>query len=488
MGAGAQALIGETKGVSSAPLCIDLDGSLLATDLLHESLLWALKKAPWLLGACVFWLLRGRSHLKEQLASRVVLDVARLPYRKEVVDFLRGEHSRGRPLVLATASPMRLARQVADHIGIFDEVIATTAQRNLKGQTKAAELAQRYGRGGFDYLGDDAADLSVWEQAANAYVVNRSTRVTEKLQRQGRVKRVFGVDSAAQRLAAGVKALRPHQWAKNLLLLVPLIAMHRVHDPLLLRAALTAFIAFCLVASATYVVNDLLDIEADRAHPRKSKRPFASGELSILQGMALAVILMAAGAALAASLPIEFQASLTAYVSVTVAYSLRLKRMAAVDVVCLAALYTLRIIAGGFAVSAPVSFWLLAFAMFLFFSLAMVKRYAELVSLGSDTDGHAPGRAYVHIDALVVLAMGTASGVMSIFVLALYINGDTVKVLYAQPDVLWLLCPLLLYWISRIWLLVARGRIHDDPVLFAVGDLTSYAVGAAGFLVIWLAM
>jgi 4-hydroxybenzoate polyprenyltransferase len=404
-----------------------------------------------------------------------------------VVDFLRDEHSRGRRLVLATASPMKLAVQVADHVGIFDEIIATTQNINVKGEVKAAELVRRFGEGGFDYLGDDAADIRVWSKAAKAYVVNRSKRVTEGLRRGGRVERVFAIPPVRQRLIAAIRAVRPHQWAKNILLFLPLFAMHRLNDLALLQAALTGFVAFCLVSSAAYVINDLLDLEADRTHARKSQRPFASGKLSIVHGVCLAFLLFASGAGLARLLPTEFQVSLFAYFCITSAYSLRLKRLAAVDVVCLAALYTLRIIAGGFAVSVPISFWLLAFAMFLFFSLAMAKRYAEVASLTGGVHGTAPGRGYAYVDAMVVLGIGTASGIASVFVLALYMNGETVKQLYSEPDALWLLCPLLLYWVTRAWLLTARGNIQDDPVLFAVRDSTSYAVAIAGLFVVWLA-
>jgi 4-hydroxybenzoate polyprenyltransferase len=282
-------------------------------------------------------------------------------------------------------------------------------------------------------------------------------------------------------------ALRPHQWVKNLLVFVPLVAAHRLHDASLLAAAAVAFAAFCALASSAYLFNDLLDLGSDRAHPRKRQRPLASGRLSVLAGGAMSLLALAAGAALASALPIAFQLSLAAYFGLTLAYSLGLKKVPILDIVSLAGLYTLRIIGGGYAVTAPVSAWLLAFAVFLFFSLAMVKRYAELVSFAADGAASLPGRGYVVADTNLVLTAGASSAMMSVLVLALYTNGDSVAALYSNPDALWLLCPILLYWILRIWLLAARGGMHDDPVLFAVRDPISYLAAASGALVLWIA-
>jgi 4-hydroxybenzoate polyprenyltransferase len=307
------------------------------------------------------------------------------------------------------------------------------------------------------------------------------------VRRRANVDRVFAAGSATSRLAAMLGALRPHQWVKNLLVFVPLVAAHRLHDASLLAAAAVGFAAFCALASSGYLFNDLLDLGADRAHPRKRKRPLASGRLSVLAGGAMSLLALAAGAALASALPTAFQLSLAAYFGLTLAYSLGLKKVPILDIVSLAALYTLRIIGGGYAVSAPVSAWLLAFAVFLFFSLAMVKRYAELVSFAADGPASLPGRGYVVADINLVLAAGAGSAMMSVLVLALYTNGDSVAALYSNPDALWLLCPILLYWILRIWLLAARGTMHDDPVLFAVRDPVSYLAAASGALVLWMA-
>jgi len=468
-------------------LCVDLDGTLIDSDLLFESFLSAFRKAPWLVFQCVWWLAIGRARLKEELAKRAEVDAGTLPYRGEVVAFLRVERAKGRRLVLATASWCSLAEEVGRHLGLFDEVLATTRERNLKGERKAQLLVERWGEGGFDYVGDSLADVAVWRKARLAYVVGEGTRFRASLAEKVDLRSIARSESAADGHLASIRALRVHQWAKNLLILVPLFASHRMGDPALVGLAGLALLSFSLTASSAYLLNDLLDLRSDRAHPRKRLRPLASGQLSIPAGFLLCAATLVAGVAAAAFLPAVFQATLAAYLALTLAYSFGLKRVAMLDVISLAGLYTLRIVAGGVAIGAPASFWLLAFAMFIFFSLALVKRYAELVSLEGDGIGAAPGRGYAGHDAEIVLSIGSASAMVSALVLALYINGETVRDLYSRPAVLWLLCPVLLYWVSRIWLLAARGQMHDDPVVFALRDKASYFVAAVGAAVVWAA-
>jgi 4-hydroxybenzoate polyprenyltransferase len=469
------------------PLYADLDGTVLSTDLLYESFLSAFKRSPWVAVQCVGWLAHGRARLKEELAARASIDVASLPYREAVLQFLREEKAKGRRIVLTTASWVSLAEQVARHLGLFDEVMATSREGNLKGKAKADRLAAASGEGCFDYIGDSVADLAVWRRCRHAYVVESSSRLSSRIPREVPVKGVFRPAGSESAFGTALRALRPHQWAKNFLLFVPLAAAHLVNDVAAVASAMQGFIAFCLFASAAYLVNDLLDLAADRAHPRKRARPLASGRLSIPAGAMLAGACLAAGAALAWPLPAAFQATLATYFALTLAYSLWLKRVAILDVISLAMLYTVRIVAGAFAIGVPISFWMLAFAMFLFFSLALVKRYAELVSLEEAGIGKAPGRGYGGHDAEVVLAIGSSSALVSALVLALYINGEAAKNLYARPEILWLLCPVLLYWIARIWLLAGRGQMDDDPVLFAVRDKASYVVAVLGAIVVWMA-
>lgn len=470
-------------------LCVDLDGTLLATDLLHESFVAALKRAPWVVMQCAGWLAAGgRPRLKEELARRAHLDVATLPYRSEVLEFIREERAAGRRIVLATASWKGLAEDVAAHLQLFDEVLATSPGENLKAESKARRLVSACGPGHFDYIGDSRADRAIWRHARVAHVVGDPGVLLRGLPNAAQGQRVFdGGKGRRARARAILDALRPHQWAKNLLLLIPLLAAHRVDDPAAVSAAFQALIAFCLAASSAYVLNDLLDLQADRAHPRKRRRALASGRLPISWGLALCIACLAGAVAFAASLPRAFGAALAVYVVLTIAYSMALKRVVIVDVLSLAALYTLRLIAGGLAVAVPLSFWLLAFAVFLFFSLALLKRYTELAGIAGADGSPVPGRGYAGRDIDVVLAMGVASGLIGALVLALYMNGDTVTKLYRTPDVLWLLCPLYLYWIARMWLLGARAQMDDDPVLFAVRDVPTYFVLALGGAVVWTA-
>ena len=462
------------------PLYVDLDGTIVSTDLLYESFLSAMRASPWVALLCVGWLMQGRARLKEELAARAEIDVATLPYRASVLDFLREERARGRRIVLATASWITLAQAVARHLGLFDDVIATSRDGNVKGAAKMERIAERDADGCFDYLGDSGADLHVWRRCRHAYVVESSDRLSRRIPEGVPVKRVFRPDGAGSWNADAIRAMRPHQWAKNLLVFVPLAAAHLVGDPAATISAAWAFAAFSLLASSAYILNDLFDLAADRAHPRKRSRPFAAGRLGIPDGMLLFVGCLLAGIGAAAMLPAGFQLALGAYFLLTLAYSLGLKRVAMLDVIALATLYTVRIIAGSVAIGTGLSFWLLAFAMFMFFSLALVKRYAELASL----EGEAPGRGYAGRDMSVVLAIGTGSAMVSALVLALYINGETAKQLYSQPELLWLLCPIVLYWISRVWLLASRGEMHDDPVVFALRDPPSYIAAAVSAVVV----
>jgi 4-hydroxybenzoate polyprenyltransferase len=278
-------------------------------------------------------------------------------------------------------------------------------------------------------------------------------------------------------IRSAVRALRPHQWAKNVLVFVPLLTAHQLGETGALLAAGWAFLAFGFCASSVYLLNDMLDLDADRLHPRKSKRPFAAGQISLLYGFALTPLLLLGAFAIAASLPVEFFACLAAYYVLTLAYSFHLKRILMLDTICLAALYTSRIVAGAAAVSVTLSFWLLLFSVFLFLSLALVKRYAELEGMRRRQQLKAAGRGY-HIEDLPVLqSFGAAAGYLSVLVLALYINSPEVAELYTRPKVIWFLCALMLYWISRIWMKTHRGEMHDDPVIYALRDRISLGIG-----------
>ncbi len=464
------------------PLCVDLDGTLILSDLLLESMLLLIKRNPLYLLRIPLWLLRGKASLKAEIAARVTVNPAALPYNRELIDWLRSEQGAGRRLWLCTAANERLAQGVAGHLGLFEGVIASDASTNLAGESKAARLVERFGERGFDYCGNERRDLAIWRHANGAIVTRGGASLERDAARSTPVLHSFPSRVNAPR--ALLRALRPHQWAKNALILVPLLAAHVAGNPRALTAALLAVVAFCLCASSVYILNDLLDLEADRAHQRKSKRPFAAGDLSILAGLALAPILLVSAVLITLFLPGKFQLVFASYYLLTVAYSFALKGRVLIDAMTLAGLYTLRIIAGAAAVAVALSFWLLLFSIFLFLSLAFVKRFAELDSLRRQQRLRAAGRGY-HVEDLPLLqSLGTASGYLSVLVLALYINSPAIEALYRRPKVVWMLCVLMLYWVSRVWMKAQRGSMHDDPVVFALKDRVSLVVGLLAVLTV----
>lgn len=460
---------------TDAPLCVDLDGTLISSDILFESFFALLKRNPLYLLLIPFWLMKGKAHLKHEIAVRVELDPALLPYREDLLEYLREQRGAGRRLVLATAADQALARRIADHLGLFDDVLASDGATNLEGAAKAQRLRALFGEHGFDYAGNSSADFPVWSAARHAVLVSPEPRVRRAARRMDNIKKVF--DGPRRRARDYLRAMRSHQWVKNLLVFVPLVAGHEVGSPELLTAALLGFVAFSLCASSVYLLNDLLDLNADRRHASKRLRPFASGAVPLAHGALMAPLLLIAAFGVAAALPGEFVAALAVYYVVTLAYSFWLKRMLILDVLALAGLYTLRIIAGGAAVAADPSFWLLAFSMFLFFGLAIVKRASELIPL-QNSEKVVKVRSYQPVDLDALTSLGVPSGHMAVLVLALYINSDDIVRMYTHPRLIWLLCPLLLYWLARVWLLTWRGRMHDDPVVFALKDKTSLLLAA----------
>ncbi len=455
------------------PLCIDLDGTLVRSDMLHESTLELLKTAPLALVRLPGWLAEGKGVLKYRIAERVEIDVEHLPYRQPVLDRIERARGEGRQVVLATAAAPQIAEAIAAHLGLFDVVISSDASTNLAGDAKARALVDRFGEQGFDYIGDSATDLHVWHHARRAIVVSDNDRLPARASAQGR--EVERIDDDAGGAKIWMKAFRVHQWLKNLLVFLPLLAAHRFTEPMLVLNAIIAFFAFSITASAVYLVNDLLDLPSDRRHHRKYQRPFASGRLSIPAGIAVAVVNVLVAAGLTLLLPPPFAVVLTLYLVTTSLYSFWLKKRVIVDVILLASLYTLRIIAGAAATVIVPSFWLLAFSMFVFLSLAIVKRYSEL-SLVKDETQLLAGRGYLKSDLPVLSALGVGSGLMSVMVLALYIDSVTAETAYREPVWLWMATPIMLYWVARLWMKTHRGEIHDDPVLFAATDRQSLAI------------
>jgi len=473
--------------MNAKPLYVDLDGTLIRTDLLYEAVMCLAKQAPWLCLLLPFWLLRGKAYMKQRIAERVMPVIELLPYNQVLLDYLKQERDKGRRIYLATASHKRYAEAVAEHLGLFDGVLSTEGTRNLSGRRKLAAILKREGEQGFVYAGNGRIDTAVWRHAAAAVVVDAPASVAREAARLTTIEKQIRTPGRPWPLAM-IKAMRLHQWVKNVLIFVPALAAHRFSDGALLEQALLAFLAFSLCASSVYLLNDMLDLPADRRHPRKCKRPFASGDLHLKYGLAGVPLLLAGALALALLLPSKFLLVLAVYYALTLAYSFRLKSEPIVDIIMLALLYTIRIVAGSAATAIELSFWLLAFAVFIFLSLALVKRYSELHTMIQQKKTKASGRGYATDDIGVLLALGSASGLLSILVLALYLNSDTVAKLYAHPHVIWLINILLLYWISRIWLLTHRGQMHDDPVVFAVKDRTSAAIAVLIGVCIWLAI
>ncbi len=470
------------------PLVVDLDGTLISTDLLLETVVDVLRRSPWLVLLLPLWLMRGRAHLKRQLALRASMSPGDLPYREDVLAWARKERAGGRTVVLATASDEGLARRVAQHLGAFDDVLASDGQLNLKGAAKRRALVERYGEGGFDYAGDRRADLQIWSAARRAIVVSNDAGLIAEARRAAPQTQQIRV--APLRPAAFLGALRVQQWPKNLLVLVPLLTAHRVGDAPSVAAAALGFLSFCLVASAIYIANDVLDLASDRAHPLKRRRPFAAGELGLGWALALVPLLLAGSLALAWRTGAGLAAVVAGYALLGFAYSLWLKRLALVDVLVVAALYSLRIFGGAVAIDVPLSDWLLGFSMFIFISVALAKRHAELRrnrDEGSVAGTRVPGRGYRTSDLPFIGTLGAATGLMSVAIFALYITGADVTVLYAHPQVLWADAALILYWIARIWLLAQRGELGEDPLSFALRDPASYVVGALMVLVVYAA-
>ncbi|MGK6308195.1 UbiA family prenyltransferase [Variovorax sp. DT-64] len=468
------------------PLYVDLDGTLIATDSLHESLLQLARASPASLLWLPLWLLRGKAALKQEVARRAAIDVQTLPYRPEVLELVRRARAAGRRTVLATASDGRLARAIASHLGLFDAVLASDGEHNLRGAGKRAAIEADAGGRGFSYAGNDHMDLAVWRGAEAAVVVSRS----EPLAR-----RVAGLTTLEGRIVPPrtplkryVYGARLHQWLKNLLIFLPLMpVLHELTQPIVLNAVL-AFFAFGLMASAIYVLNDLLDLESDRRHHRKRLRPFASGEITALEGLAVAGLLCAASLALSlALLPAAFVGVLLLYMTLTSAYSLFLKRRAVVDVFALAGLYTIRVAAGTAATGLPLSFWILSFSMFIFLSLALAKRYVELTGPPREAQRMKRDRGYQPGDETFVLCTGVAAGQMSVLLLGLYLHDQEMLARYDHPEYLWVLIPLFLFWTMRVWLKAIRGALHDDPVVFAARDWVSRLTVGIAALALWAA-
>jgi 4-hydroxybenzoate polyprenyltransferase len=454
---------------TALPLCVDLDGTLLATNTLHETLV-AVAGNPTVLALIPGWLLAGKAVLKRELARRAPLDPTLLPYNRPLLEYLRKEKACGRYLVLATAADRSIAEVVNAHLGLFDEIIASDGVRNLRGEAKARALSERFGAQGFAYAGNDRTDIPIWGQAARAVLVNVSARVARAATAVVPIETTLDTRSAL--LPICIKALRPYQWMKNLLVFIPLVTANALFDLQGWIPALLLFAAFCAIASGLYLVNDLSDLTADRHHPRKRSRPFANGTLPLISGVMMVPILLLLGLGLAIVSGAAWAVVL--YAIASTAYTFWLKQLLLVDLFTLAGLYTIRLFAGGEVTGHPVSMWLLAFASFFFFSLAIIKRVAELASVQARGEITVTRRGYMVSDLQILQMMGVSASFISVLVLVLYVQTEAILIRYSRPTLLWIIVPSMLLWQCRLWLAIARGTMHDDPIIYAAKDWFSW--------------
>jgi len=452
------------------PLCVDLDGTLIKTDSLHESFLLLLKQKPLLCIVALFWLLKSKAHFKAEISNHISLSANNLPYNDDVINYIRSRPS-GRKALLITGSNISIAESVAKHIGLFDEVIASNATVNMTGEKKRQYLVGRFGRNGYEYIGNDSADIPVWSTARQVSIASQNNSFLRRIRAFFSIEKEFQLPTPS--IMDYLKAIRIHQWLKNTLVFVPFFLDHRFDDIDAFVKLILSFFCLSLLASFTYIINDLLDLESDRQNQHKRNRAFASGLISIKQAIIMIVVLLFCTLVIATRLPASFLLVLLTYLIATLSYSFYFKSVIILDVCILAGLFVLRVIGGSVAIEAEWSFWLLAFSMFFFLSLAFAKRFSELDNLKREGRSETPGRGY-HVEDLPILrSFGISSGYISILVVALYINSEKVGQMYSHPEILWLLCPLLLYWIGRIWMLTGRGKMHEDPIIFAMRDSVS---------------
>lgn len=476
-----------TLGNTSLPLCVDLDGTLIQTDSLWESCLRLISQQPWMVFLLPLWLFLGKAGFKQKVSLYINLSPDSLPYNANLLKYLTQQRLHNRHIVLVTAANKNIAEAIAEHLNIFDEIIASDEKNNLSGKNKAKVLIDKFGEKAFVYAGNAQVDLQVWQHAAAAIVVNASEKLISDTQKVTTVEEIFNPKERPS-LKIILKAIRIHQWTKNLLIFTALVLSHNWFNIELLQLNIYAFFSFSFAASSIYLINDLIDLEADRKHHSKRNRPLAAGILSIPFALSLIPILLALAFFFAYQVTTDFISILGIYLVLTTAYSLFLKPIALLDVITLTSLYTIRIIAGAIAINVPISSWLLAFSMFIFLSLALIKRFSELKNLLQQGERKTESRGY-HVDDLHAISLfGITSGYISIFVLVFYIHDLQAGLLYTTPDWLWFMAIAVLYWISRVWLLAFRGQMNEDPVLFAIHDRNSYLISLLVATSIYLAL
>ena len=462
------------------PIYVDLDGTLIKTDLLYESFIKAVKENPLVLFFCFAWLFKGIAYLKYKLAFCADVDTSLMPLNKQFYEFLNNQKEQGRKLLLATASNEILASRIVEQHPIFDGYLASSKSENLKGHKKLEKIRKQTTV--FSYAGNSSEDFVIFDEAKESYLVNPTASA---LRKSGSVDFSDTFDIESTGLISWMKQLRVHQWLKNVLIFVPLLVSGNYLHFESVSNSLLAFIAFSFLASATYIINDLLDLESDRQHKRKRSRPLAAGKIGIFSALAVAAFLFLGAFLIALSTNYLFTLTLLLYLGITLSYSFSLKAYFGIDVIVLASLYTIRIFAGAYVIDVAISFWLLSFSMFVFLSLALVKRCAELKSLQLNGAERAKGRDYSVDDYPLFVSFGTSSAFLAVLMFCLYINSEVMSDKYHEPSLLWLLIPMLCYWLMRMWVKTGRGEMHDDPIVFSLKDRGSvFTIATMGILTV----
>jgi 4-hydroxybenzoate polyprenyltransferase/phosphoserine phosphatase len=461
------------------------DIPLIRIDTLQEAFAQLLLKHPTKALRALFMLTRGRAVFKAIIADHVLPDPQMIPFNETVLETVRMARKQGRKVYLATAADKRFAEIIASSMDEFDGVFASDKENNLKGKNKADRLVAAFGVRGFDYIGNSAVDLPVWRAARTALIASPHRELIERLKRE--VPNPILLGGNESRISAYFWALRPHQWLKNALLFLPLLAAHKFSSSALVTI-LFAFVSFSLGASSIYLINDIFDLQHDRAHAEKRHRPFAAGDVALSHGAILFFLLASLSISLALFLPVHFIFALFGYFVLSLSYTFYLKRKLMIDVVTLAALYGIRVVAGGVATGITLSHWLVGFCFFIFLSLALVKRLSEMIALQKHSVQNIKGRGYRRDDLPIINSLTAASGFVSVLVLALYINSPEVKNLYHRPDLLWGICVILVYWLGRAFLLAGRGEIHQDPVIFTATDRNSLLAAILVAVIFWIAL
>jgi 4-hydroxybenzoate polyprenyltransferase len=459
----------------SSNLIIDLDGTLIKTDLLIESAIGLIKKNPFYIFLLILWLLKGRANLKNQIASRIDLRVNLLPYRSKIIEIIQSYPGKK---VLATASNYKYAKAVAEHLGIFDEFIASDAINNLKGKQKAKIIIEKFGTD-FEYIGDSEADIPIWQQAQRGFVINPNNHLKKKISKLKNISVIN--DEFTPSLKSILALIRIHQWSKNILLFLPLIGAHELLNPSFMIKTLVGFFSFSLCASSVYILNDIIDLEEDRSHKTKKFRSLASGQVKIQTGLLIIPTLIITSILISTNLNLHFLIWLFIYYSLTFLYTIFLKKIAILDMVILTSLYIIRIISGAAINNIKITFWFLAFAVFLFFSLAIIKRFIEI----NESSHTASKRGYQDIDINLISISGVTSSYISILIIMLYLYNHSQSLIEQNPILLLILCFIMLYGYSRIWLLAYRKKLNDDPVVFVLKDKISLILGFVSGLIIF---